>query len=95
VRSKYSHSVLACSVKSTIPTLLIRKLHFYVICLFHCYILRYFQSAKFFCNNGLSVINYLAVLISEEASDIITFGKSMKKSMESQLIGMYGNGLKS
>lgn len=31
----------------------------------------------------------------EEASDIITFGKSTKKSLDSQLIGMYGNGLKS
>ncbi|ESO07540.1 hypothetical protein HELRODRAFT_130000, partial [Helobdella robusta] len=30
----------------------------------------------------------------EEASDIITFGKS-KKSLESQMIGKYGNGLKS
>jgi len=30
-----------------------------------------------------------------EAYDIITFGKSTKKSTDSQLIGMYGNGLKS
>ena len=30
-----------------------------------------------------------------EAYDIITFGRSTKKSTDSQLIGMYGNGLKS
>lgn len=30
-----------------------------------------------------------------ETADIITFGKSSKKSSDSQLIGMYGNGLKS
>jgi hypothetical protein len=34
-------------------------------------------------------------MLSEEASDIITFGKSTKKTLESQLVGMYGNGLKS
>ncbi|CAH1800727.1 unnamed protein product [Owenia fusiformis] len=32
---------------------------------------------------------------SGEASDIITFGKSTKKTLDSQMIGMYGNGLKS
>lgn len=31
----------------------------------------------------------------EEASDIITFGKSTKKSLDSHMIGKYGNGLKS
>ncbi|XP_064652426.1 ATPase MORC2-like isoform X2 [Lineus longissimus] len=31
----------------------------------------------------------------DETSDIITFGKSSKRSMDSHLIGMYGNGLKS
>ncbi|KAK2166514.1 hypothetical protein LSH36_38g03000 [Paralvinella palmiformis] len=30
-----------------------------------------------------------------EAADIITFGKSLKKTHDSQMIGMYGNGLKS
>jgi len=35
------------------------------------------------------------MLILDEAADIITFGRSSKKSLDSQLIGMYGNGLKS
>lgn len=37
----------------------------------------------------------ITVIVSDEAFDIITFGKSTKKSLDSQLIGMYGNGLKS
>jgi len=37
----------------------------------------------------------LNALVLDEAFDIITFGKSTKKSLDSQLIGMYGNGLKS
>ena len=30
-----------------------------------------------------------------ESADIITFGKSTKKQVDSTMIGMYGNGLKS
>jgi len=30
-----------------------------------------------------------------ETADIITFGRSNKRSMDDHLIGMYGNGLKS
>lgn len=37
----------------------------------------------------------LLITIPEEASDIITFGKSTKKSLDSHMIGKYGNGLKS
>ena len=33
--------------------------------------------------------------LSEETADIITFGKSGKRTLDSQMIGMYGNGLKS
>ena len=45
----------------------------------------------------LAQFGYLCVtvIVSDEAFDIITFGKSTKKSLDSQLIGMYGNGLKS
>ena len=32
---------------------------------------------------------------SDEAGDIITFGKSTKKALDSHMIGKYGNGLKS
>jgi len=44
-----------------------------------------------------SCVKYTNSFVLEigEAYDIITFGKSTKKSTDSQLIGMYGNGLKS
>jgi len=45
------------------------------------------------CVAGMLPTNSL--LETGEAYDIITFGKSTKKSTDSQLIGMYGNGLKS
>ena len=41
------------------------------------------------------VVIVFCLLATGEAYDIITFGKSTKKSTDSQLIGMYGNGLKS
>ena len=41
------------------------------------------------------VLTLCQLLAPGEAYDIITFGKSTKKSTDSQLIGMYGNGLKS
>lgn len=34
-------------------------------------------------------------VFADEAADIVTFGRSSKRSHDSQLIGMYGNGLKS
>ena len=34
-------------------------------------------------------------MLPNEASDLITFGKSSKRSTDSSMIGMYGNGLKS
>jgi len=43
----------------------------------------------------LSLFAYISAIVVDEAFDIITFGKSTKKTLDSQLIGMYGNGLKS
>lgn len=34
-------------------------------------------------------------ICSGETADIITFGRSNKRSVDDHLIGMYGNGLKS
>ena len=49
-----------------------------------------------FVCKAVSVIRlYVRAFVEDEAFDIITFGKSTKKSLDSQLIGMYGNGLKS
>ena len=42
-----------------------------------------------------SIHSRSVAMVVDEAFDIVTFGKSTKKSLDSQLIGMYGNGLKS
>ncbi len=34
-------------------------------------------------------------MFQEEVTDVVEFGKSLKKSVDSNLIGQYGNGLKS
>lgn len=35
------------------------------------------------------------LIFSDETADIITFGRSTKRSLDESHIGMYGNGLKS
>ncbi len=50
-----------------------------------------FVVMRILCFPMIRVVSYFAA----DAADIVTFGRSSKRSNDSQLIGMYGNGLKS
>ena len=42
-----------------------------------------------------SIVTVILLPLSDEATHVIQFGKSSKRSSESSQIGQYGNGLKS
>ena len=56
---------------------------------------KFFSTLPYILYTKSVILQITMLNISVEACDIITFGRSSKKSYESHLIGMYGNGLKS